>query len=147
MSTRKHSCWIQQKIKAVATIFPFALLALSAVAFGPATAQQFDKFDNRFYVQNDPVPGGVVIVDVGDAQLEEPHVDWDYRKIAVHRQADRWLAIVGVPLETQPGYYTLSVISDESHKKVRFQVHTKNYPLQKHHETRPRRLAIKLRCQ
>ena len=132
MYTRKHSCWIQLKMKSITPLFQFAILALSAVAFEPVTAaQQFDNFDNRFYVQSDPVPGGIVIVDVGDAQLEEPHVDWDYQKIAVHKHSGRWLALVGVPLEAQPGYYTLSIISDESQKDIRFLVNTKNYPLQK----------------
>ena len=117
-------------MKSITPLFQFAILALSAVAFEPVTAaQQFDNFDNRFYVQSDPVPGGIVIVDVGDAQLEEPHVDWDYQKIAVHKHSGRWLALVGVPLEAQPGYYTLSIISDESQKDIRFLVNTKNYCL------------------
>lgn len=55
------------------------------------------------------VPGGVVIVDVGDATSAEPRVTWRGRKVLVTNDAGRHKAIVGIALSTEPGDYSLEV--------------------------------------
>jgi len=48
-------------------------------------------------------PGGVAIIDVGSAELAMPEVSFDGRSVLVMRDADRWRAVVGIPLDTEPG--------------------------------------------
>lgn len=114
------------------SILRWSIVALSALAFEPLSAAQwYDQFDTSFHVQSNPVPGGIAVVDVGSAELAEPRVDWEFKQIAVQRHAGRWLALVGVPLTTQPGDHRLTIVSESSESQVQFQVSAKNYPLQK----------------
>lgn len=48
-------------------------------------------------------PGGVAILDVGSAQLPMPEVRFEDRPVLVMRDSDRWKAVVGIPLDTEPG--------------------------------------------
>jgi len=53
-------------------------------------------------------PGGVAIIDVGSAELAMPDVSFDNRPVLVMQDADRWKAVVGIPLDTDPGPTTVS---------------------------------------
>lgn len=53
-------------------------------------------------------PGGIAIVDVGSAKLAMPEVSFDNRPVLVMQDADRWKAVVGIPLDTEPGPVTVS---------------------------------------
>jgi murein DD-endopeptidase MepM/ murein hydrolase activator NlpD len=53
-------------------------------------------------------PGGVAIIDVGSAKLAMPDVSFDNRPVLVMQDADRWKAVVGIPLDTDPGPTTVS---------------------------------------
>jgi murein DD-endopeptidase MepM/ murein hydrolase activator NlpD len=53
-------------------------------------------------------PGGVAILDVGSAQLPIPEVRFDNRPVLVMRDAGRWKAVVGIPLDTEPGPVTMT---------------------------------------
>jgi len=53
-------------------------------------------------------PGGVAILDVGSAQLPMPEVRFDNRPILVMQNAERWKAVVGIPLDTKPGSVTVT---------------------------------------
>lgn len=53
-------------------------------------------------------PGGVAIIDVGSAALAMPAVRFNDRPVLVMRDADRWKAVVGIPLDTSPGQVTVT---------------------------------------
>ena len=53
-------------------------------------------------------PGGVAIIDVGSAALAMPEVRFNDRQVLVMHDADRWKAVVGIPLDTTPGSVTVS---------------------------------------
>lgn len=49
-----------------------------------------------------PWPGGIAVIDVGPAEAPRPIVEFDARRVLVTRNGDRWLAAVGIPLDTEP---------------------------------------------
>ena len=59
--------------------------------------------------EHSPRPGGVAIVDVGTAKIAMPKVKFDDKSVLVMQDADRWKAVVGIPLDTEPGSATISV--------------------------------------
>jgi len=59
--------------------------------------------------QQSLVPGGVALVRVDAPADEPPHAMLDGTPVMVVRQADHWLAIVGVPLHTPPGRLKVTV--------------------------------------
>lgn len=59
--------------------------------------------------EHSPRPGGIAIVDVGTAKLAMPEVTFDNRSVLVMQDADRWKAVVGIPLDTDPGSTTITV--------------------------------------
>ena len=61
--------------------------------------------------EHSPRPGGVAIVDVGSAKLNSPDVTLGGRSVLVLQDADRWKAIIGIPLDTDPG--TLSIVVND----------------------------------
>jgi len=55
-------------------------------------------------------PGGVAIIDVGSTELAMPEVSFNNRSVLVMRDADRWKAVLGIPLDTDPG--SVSVVTN-----------------------------------
>jgi murein DD-endopeptidase MepM/ murein hydrolase activator NlpD len=55
------------------------------------------------------VPGGVVTFELPGSADERPVVTYAGKPVMVARQADGWLAIVGLSLETEPGRYAVDV--------------------------------------
>ena len=53
-------------------------------------------------------PGGVAIIDVGSTELAMPEVSFSDRPVLVMQDADRWKAVVGIPLDTAPGPVTIT---------------------------------------
>lgn len=75
------------------------------------------------------VPGGVLIIDVGDATAPEPKVTWQGHKVLVTRDAGRYKAIVGVALSVKPGDYTLEVTDAAGPAKaLPVKIAAKHYP-------------------
>ena len=54
-------------------------------------------------------PGGVAILDLGSAEQAAPAASFDDKRVLVMRDGDRWKAVVGIPLDTQPGSMAVSV--------------------------------------
>ena len=48
-------------------------------------------------------PGGIAIIDVGSASLAVPEVSFGDKPVLVMKDTGRWKAVVGIPLDTQPG--------------------------------------------
>ncbi len=72
----------------------FALLAWSAAWAAP---------------EHSPRPGGIVVYDVGSTDRGAPVVRHDMKRVMVLPHEGRWKAIVGVPLDTEPGTIVLDV--------------------------------------
>lgn len=74
-----------------------------------------------------PYPGGVALVDVGDANAAAPLVKYAGLRVLTMQHEGRWMALVGLPLSTKPG----TVHLDVGTKRVDFTVRDKAYPTQK----------------
>lgn len=85
--------------------------------------------------EHTPRPGGIAIVDVGPADQLAPGAFFNGRPVLVMRDKDRWRAVVGVPLDTQPGQlvvklgeYPLAVsIAEHTYAEQRLTVKNKSY--------------------
>lgn len=77
------------------------------------------------------VPGGVALLNVGDAAEPKPVVTRDGVRLWVGRQGRHWMAAVGLPLSLAPGEHQVDVQSaDGATRPVAFTVRAKNYPVQ-----------------
>jgi murein DD-endopeptidase MepM/ murein hydrolase activator NlpD len=77
------------------------------------------------------VPGGVVNVRLPGALDEKPVVRFQDRPVLVVRDAGGWLAIVGIPLDTEPGAHKIAVQQPgSSPRDVEFKVAPKAYRTQ-----------------
>ena len=77
------------------------------------------------------VPGGVVTFRLPGGPGERPVVSYSGRAVLVAREPAGWLAIVGIPLDTEPGEYHVSVQqpgADE--RQLAFKVAPKQYAVQ-----------------
>jgi murein DD-endopeptidase MepM/ murein hydrolase activator NlpD len=100
-----------------ATIFLITLL-LPAVAMSASLPK------------NEPVPGGVIVIELPSAN-NTPNAYFDSRRIMVVRHADHWYAITGIPLETSAGEKTLDVaLANQPSLQLQFSVLPKQYPEQ-----------------
>lgn len=77
------------------------------------------------------VPGGVLIVDLGDAAQPAPTAEWEGRRVLVTTDAGRHKAIVGVALAVAPGNYSLKVREGAAERAVPVKIAPKKYTEQK----------------
>ena len=57
-------------------------------------------------------PGGVALLELGAADGPAPVVEYDGKRVLVFREAGRWRAAVGIPLDTEPGRATIRLEGD-----------------------------------
>ncbi|MDF1588843.1 MAG: peptidoglycan DD-metalloendopeptidase family protein [Gammaproteobacteria bacterium] len=76
------------------------------------------------------VPGGVVIVALGDATMAKPKVTYNGKNVMVVEKDQQWLAVVGVSLSAKVGKQTLEVSSAGKTSKTLFEIEDKDYPTQ-----------------
>lgn len=77
------------------------------------------------------VPGGIVHLQLPGAPDEKPVVTYLDRPVLVVRQADAWLAIVGIPLDAEPGEHAVSVQQPGAERReIRFAIVPKAYRTQ-----------------
>lgn len=74
-----------------------------------------------------PVPGGIALVDLGPVSGPAPTATYRGRRVLVRRHADRWQAVVGIPLDAPPGPHALQA----SGRRVPFDVLPFRYPEQR----------------
>ena len=60
-----------------------------------------------------PRPGGIAFVDVGSKTNPSPVALYDTKRVLVMPGGERWVAVVGIPLSTEPGKLVIQV-DDES---------------------------------
>jgi len=95
-----------------------------------------------------PVPGGIVLVDLGPAAEPRPTAFRDGERVLVREGGGRFVAVVGIPLAAAPGRELLSVHAPgAAPRSVAFEVEPKDYPTQaltvapKHVDLSPKDLA------
>jgi len=76
------------------------------------------------------VPGGVVIVELNDANEEKPSVRYYGRPVMVVHNEHKWLAVVGIPLTAKIGVQTLDISTAGQASKKQFNIEDKAYPTQ-----------------
>lgn len=81
--------------------------------------------------RNEPVPGGVAVVDLGETSDAVPRAGLDGRRLAVVRENGRWFALLGIALETPPGPLTLSLTAGAKLRNLTVEVRPKFYPTQR----------------
>lgn len=99
-------------------------LALLVAACGASVAQAQGYISRTLDV---PVPGGVAVVPLGSA-AQAPQASFNGHRVMVIRDSDQqWIAVVGIPLSTEPGRQTLQV---QGGAAAAFNVGTKEYAAQ-----------------
>jgi murein DD-endopeptidase MepM/ murein hydrolase activator NlpD len=98
---------------------------LSALLLAPAHAQ-------LELPEAAAVPGGVVILDVGPTSAPAPEVHYNDHRVMVLADAERWRAIVGIPLAVEPGKQLVRIERGGEKPSYRsFKVAAKEYPVQR----------------
>ena len=75
-----------------------------------------------------PVPGGVAVLDI--AADSRPRVYFNDQRVMVVGAAQRWSAVVGIPLDTPPGEYRLRAEWQAESRSLPFTVESHDYPAQ-----------------
>ncbi len=77
--------------------------------------------------QQRSVPGGVALIDLGPSD-RAPSVRFDARPVLVTGSPERWTAVVGIPLKTEPGTREIVVRREgSSDERVSFTIETVRY--------------------
>jgi len=97
------------------------LLAVSLLAARIASAETFVA------PRAEVVPGGVFLDRIGGPAGEAPRVTFNDKPVMVVRRADHWLAIVGIPLDAEPGSAQI-MIADGGPRT--FEIRPKQYRVQ-----------------
>ncbi len=77
------------------------------------------------------VPGGVVVLPIEGPADAAPVATLDGARTMVLRDGDRWVAVVGIPLDTQPGRQELVVSQGGKSTRLGIDVTAKQYDVQK----------------
>jgi hypothetical protein len=80
--------------------------------------------------RNSPVPGGVAVIPLGNAS-QPPQAHFGDSPLAVIRHGQGWAALLGIPLDTQPGPLHIQVDGNGSVRQLALNVQTKDYPVQR----------------
>ncbi len=82
-----------------------------------------------------PRPGGIAVIDVGRAGEPAPSVTFDGRPVLVLHGAERWHAVVGIPLDQEPGDIFVSAgqsrvevaVAEHAYREQRLTIKNKSY--------------------
>lgn len=73
-----------------------------------------------------PVPGGVAVIELGDADTPRPQIRFEDRPVMVVEADGRWHAVVGLPLGLEPGTHALA----NGKERIEFEVREREYESQ-----------------
>ena len=80
-----------------------------------------------------PVPGGIVIVPLDVKSIEAPIVKFKMNRVLVApatNEPQKWVAVVGIPLDAKSGKHEINVTSNGQKQKVPFTIKKKKYKTQ-----------------
>lgn len=77
------------------------------------------------------VPGGIAEIVVDDSQQPAPKVFYGNRRVLVTAHDNRWLALVGIPLDATPGLQNIVVEHSGHREQIPFVINDKRYPEQR----------------
>lgn len=78
------------------------------------------------------VPGGIALIDLGTSDAPPGKVEFNGYGAPVVQSGQRWIAVVGIPLDTQPGAHAaLLRPAAGSQRRIEFQVGDKRYEEQR----------------
>lgn len=78
------------------------------------------------------VPGGIAIVPTAlPSDTAEPNIQWNDRRVAALVKGGHWFAVVGIPLNTEPGKQTIVVKSPGITRRIAFDVIDTSYEEQR----------------
>lgn len=80
--------------------------------------------------QEAAVPGGVAVVRLGNGAAR-PQAWFGEKRVAVVRDRQGWVALVGLPLALEPGEHALRVLAGGSEETKPVRVAAKHYPTQR----------------
>jgi len=104
-------------IKSMLTILALALAQIAPAANLP---------------RSDYVPGGVAVLPLEIDATATPVVHYNGRRVLVAKNDGRWYAVVGIPLNTRPGKYSIEVRNPAKKKLTQyFTVKDKKYKTQR----------------
>lgn len=76
------------------------------------------------------VPGGIIQIPVGKANQPLPEVIFQNERVMVINSKGHWLAIIGIPLESNPGKHKITINYPNEVSQQNFVVAYKKYPAQ-----------------
>jgi murein DD-endopeptidase MepM/ murein hydrolase activator NlpD len=119
-------------------LYAFIAAACATVHAQPKSEPPFPR------PKHSPVPGGVAIVKLGEADSQVSEVTFNGKRVLTVRQPNGYYAVVGLALDTAPGMHDLQVraTGESTHLAftTAFEVKPKTYPAQ-HLSINPRFLA------
>ena len=80
--------------------------------------------------QEAAVPGGIALVRLGNG-AERPQAWFQDKRVAVLRDRQGWVALVGLPLSLEPGEHALRILDAGVDKTRPIRIAAKHYPLQR----------------
>lgn len=80
--------------------------------------------------QASSVPGGIALIPLGSA-AGKPQAWLGEQQVLVASDRGQWVAVVGLPLDTQPGTLELKAAVNGKTEILRFEVSSKDYPEQR----------------
>ena len=81
--------------------------------------------------RHSPVPGGIAVIELGMAGDARPDASFNDLPQPVIRHKDKWVALVGLPLDVGAGTYTLRIRSAAGVRSLPLTVREKQYPTQR----------------
>ncbi len=76
------------------------------------------------------VPGGIVNIPLYKASSPAPQVFFQKKRVLIVKKDNTWTAVIGIPLKTKAGDYSINVKSGVNRSQFNFKVYDKQYPAQ-----------------
>ncbi len=59
-------------------------------------------------------PGGIAIVEIGSTDVAAPEASMNDKPLLVMQRGEKWVAVAGIPLDTEPGKLFISISGEEA---------------------------------